>query len=250
MNNESPTITCSATEATWLASLLGANVLLGLHDPFVGWLTEEIETAWVDARQSLAARNYIALEANGQITLDTTVAALIGTWAKPDASFILTFTPIGKPTESRYFHLTRYLAVEQTIAAERYQLTALADARAVYQRILDLLQVENQVAAGAANITLLQAQLMNARASAEQTGAEGVLNILREAPSDARDALAQTLTQPRANGALVALAQRATAWEVAGLGLLEGANGLWRLRACKRDDENWVEAIPCDATSA
>ena len=252
MANESPTITCSASEATFLASLLGAQALLGMPDPFLGWLADEIEAAWADAKQTLAARRYLALEADGQIVVDTTVAALIGVWAQPAASFILTYTPANASTRTHYFHLTRDRAVEQIADDAGYHLTALENAAAVYARTLELLRVREQTAAGATNVVLLQAQLTQARERAAQTGVAGALAALAAAGAApaALAPLAQTLATPVANGAFVALAQGATAWQVAGLGLLEGANGLWRLRACKRDAADWTEAIPCDATQA
>ncbi len=253
MKSDSPTITCSAIEATFLASLLGANVLLGLEDPFFGWLTEEIEQAWADAKKSLAERKYIATEEDGHIILDTAVAALVGTWAKPDASFIFTFTPADGKTQIRYFHLTRHLAVEQTLVKKpNYQLTALENAAAVYQRILTILNIEDQSAAGTDSVTLLEKELTKIRAHVAKSGVRGAADVLKR--SDVKESalrpLAHTFAKPVANSALVALAQRATAWEVAGLGLLEGKNGLWRLRAFKRDDENWVEATPCSAAYA
>ena len=52
------------------------------------------------------------------------------------------------------------------------------------------------------------------------------------------------------NGALVVLARRETTRKVAELGLLEGQNGLWRLRAFTRAGRNWGEAIPCDTAEA
>jgi hypothetical protein len=253
MKNDSPTITCSAIEATFLASLLGGNVLVGLQDPFFGWLTEEIEQAWTDAKKSLAGRKYIALEEDGRIVVDTAVAALVGTWTKPEASFIFTFTPAEEKAQVRYFHLTRHLAVEQTLAKKsHYQLTALENARAVYRRILEILALQDQSAAGTDGIALLEKELMQVRAHVAKSGVRGAAEVLKK--SDLKEAalrpLAHTLAKPIANSALVALAQRTTAWEVAGLGLLEGKNGLWRLRAFKRDGENCVEAIPCSASHA
>lgn len=129
-----PAITCSPQEATYLASLLGGTSLLGLEDPFIGWLTEEIQEVWEKARDELAGRRYIEIDRDNRIIMDTTTAALIGTWVFPDASFITTYTPAGMPSSIRYFHVTRRLAVEQVVVGNSCQLTAMEDAEAVYQR--------------------------------------------------------------------------------------------------------------------
>lgn len=251
MEDDSLTITFSSVEATLLASLLGANMLLGIEDPFFGWLTEEIEEAWDQARVALAERRFIEVGPEGRVVMDTAVAALVGTWAFPEASFLVTFTPADGPAQVRSFHLTRSLGVEQAPAAESScQLTALEDAPAVYRRVLQMLCLTDQEAASGRPATLSEALLTQARGRATEGGVVAAEELLRGAGLEKATArsLAQTLVDPIANGALVALTRRATTWEVAGLGLLEGRNGLWRLRSFTRDEEPWVEATPCTRT--
>lgn len=252
MATNSPTITCSATEATFLASLLGGNMLLGIQDPFVGWLTEEIQESWVKAKQALAKRRFVEINSDGGIVLDTAVAAMVGTWSSPDASFIITHTPDESVTETRYFHLTHLLAVEQASTAKsQYQLTALKDARAVYERILQIFQIDNQAAALGSKATLREETLRDARMSVKPKK-KNATEVLRKAGLDelSSSSLAEMLAKPTANGALVSLARRTTSWEVGGFGFLEGTGGLWRLRSFTRDGENWIEVIPCNAVQA
>jgi len=255
MDNEVPVITCSAQEMVFLAGLLGADSLLGVDDPFWGWLANEIEAAWQQAREALAERRFIEIQPDGNVVMDVAVAALMGTCAFPEASFILTYSPAsGEPT-TRHFYVTRHLAVEQALSGESTstcRLTALEDARAVFGRVTEIWQLNGQQAASSASGVLPEADLTGARQAVVESGRKAVQKVLQEAGLDAPVAatLAETLVDPVANGALVALTRRETAWEVAGLGLLEGRNGLWRLRAFSRGGENWVEAIPCDAAAA
>lgn len=252
MENEALTITCSAQEMVFLASLLGADMVLGVDDPFTGWLADEIEEAWPRVRAGLAERRFIEVQDDDNVVMDVAVAALVGTCAFPEASFVLTVTPAGGTADARYFHLTRHLAVEQTREADGYRLTALEDGQAVFARITDLLGLQNQPAAPGAAGELLEEHLTQASSLAGESGGKEAQRVLQQAGLDAGTAavLAETLAHPVRNAALVALARRETAWEVAGLGLLEGQNGLWRLRAFTRHGENWVEAIPCNADEA
>lgn len=251
--DESPTITCSATEATFLASLVGGKALVGMRDPFLGWLTEEILESWEQARRALSERRYIAVEPDGRIVLDTAVAALVSTWASPDASFILNVTRAGEANDVRYFHLTRYLAVEQCLASEsHYQLTALENGSAVFERIVQLLSLSHQPSAPGSRALATNDVLTRVRSIATVSGSAQAAAEMQQAgaTTSAAQALGETLAHPIMNGALVALAQGQTAWQVCGLGLLEGTNGLWRLRSYSRDSETWVEALPCDAKQA
>ncbi len=252
MDKTTPTIICSPVEAIFLAGLLGADVLLGIRDPLLGWLDEEIEEAWDQARATLAERRFIEVQADGGIVMDTTVAALVGTWAYPETSFLVTFTSAEGISQIRSFHLTRNLGVEQVQADDVVQLTVLEDAQAVYRRILEIFGLDDQSAAPGPGGALPEAYLMEARARAMAMGKGAALQILEEAglPQAAAESLAQTMARPIANGALVALARRTTTWEVDGLGLLRGENGLWHLRSFTCAGENWVEVIPCDAARA
>jgi len=177
----------------------------------------------------------------------------VGTWAFPEASFIVTFTSSDAPTQERYFHLTRYLGVEQIPTdGSSWQLTALEDAQAVYQHVIEMFRLENQGAAPGSSAMLPETLLLQIRAQAIESGAEAVQEKMKQAGLDEITArsLADTLTYPTANGVLVVLARRKMAWKIAGLGLLEGRNGLWRLRSFTRDNENWIEANPCDVAQA
>ncbi|MDY7077909.1 MAG: hypothetical protein SXV54_13420 [Chloroflexota bacterium] len=255
MKNEVPVITCSAQEMVFLAGSLGADTLLGVDDPFMGWLADEIEEAWKQAQVALAERRFIEIQPDEGIVMDVAVAAMVGTCAFPDASFVVTFASASRETMTHHLHVTRQLVVEQIAVAEpaaTYQLMALEDGEAAYHRILEVLSLDGQQAVPSSGGKLPEAALSQAREVAAEAGLEEAQKVLQDAglTDTTVAALAETLVDPIANGALVALARQETTWEVAGLGLLEGQNGLWRLRAFTRGGENWVEVIPCDVTEA
>ncbi len=255
MQNEIPAINCSTQEMIFLASLLGADMLLGVDDPFVGWLAAEIEHAWEETREALAERSFIQVQPDGGILMDVAIAALVGACAFPDASFVVTSTLASGETATRYLHVTKQLAVEQASVTEltgAYRLTALENGRAAYKRILEIFGLNGQGAVSASGGELPEVALIQARETAPEAGREEVQKVLEKAglSNDTAAALSETLVNPIANGSLVALSHRETVWNVGGLGLLEGQNGLWRLRAFTRSGENWVEAIPCDANEA
>jgi len=113
MENEAPTITCSAQELAFLARVLGSDTLLGVDDPYMGRLADEIEAADLEIRDALAGRRFIQVQPEGGIVMDVGVAALVGACAFPDVSFVASLTPAGKETVERTLHVIPYLAVEQ-----------------------------------------------------------------------------------------------------------------------------------------
>ncbi|MDQ0285169.1 hypothetical protein J2Z49_000259 [Desulfofundulus luciae] len=254
MNNNTVHLTCTPVELTFLAKLLGAETFLGIQDPFRGWLADEIEAAWLKARESLAARRFIEVEPDGGIIMDSVVAALVGACGSPDASYALTYTSGGEETYSCCFHVTRNLGVEITTRGEPpvCELTALDGFEAVYQRVCEIFGLADQEAPVASKGELLETALFEARRIAGESGVEAASAFLRQAHLNQAiaEALAATLAQPVGNGALVTMSWQDGTWKVDGLGLLEGDNGLWLLRSFVKKDAKWVELIPCSAEQA
>lgn len=57
---EKMALQCSTIELYTLASLVGGEMLVGVPDPFQGWLREEIELSMQKARQTLIQRNVLS----------------------------------------------------------------------------------------------------------------------------------------------------------------------------------------------
>lgn len=247
---QTPHVALTPAEAAFLASLLGADALLGVTDPLAGMLSEEITKVWAEARDDLERRGYIREEPGGKLTIDTQVAALTGTWSAPESAIMVSYAPsVGKPIQLNYF-LTTYLAVGQYSADGMYRLEPVNEAD-IHRQITALFRVKAQAASPGTSLSLPLAQFSKAREIALQEGAEAAQQVLTRADRnpDAVEALAQSLASTKASGSVTGMARQATTWEIAGMGLLEGSNGLWRLRTFSRGNDNWVEAIPCDAAT-
>ncbi len=238
-------LSCSPAELYTLASLLGGETLIGLPDPFPGWLTEEIQAAMDEARQSLMARGVLAPRGDGETVMDVVAAALIGTLIAPQTAFILTLTvPDQPPYQINIYHrppLT--VALEQR--EEQWALRFLSDAAAIVRQVRELWALGQQSAAPASPLSLPESVMEEAK-QARPLGETEIQKRLEEAgvPSAGAKALAQTLAHPRRNGALVALFLRQGIWDVGGLGMLEGENGLWLLRSFSRQQAQWIECLP------
>ena len=113
MNAQSPVLTCSAQELIFLAGVLGADALIGVEDPFRGWFGEELKAAWEETKQDLARKRLLREESDGRLTVDTTVAALVGAAAFPTVSFILTTLPSEGEQEMYVYHVSPYRVVLQ-----------------------------------------------------------------------------------------------------------------------------------------
>lgn len=252
MDEQPFALACSPVEAYYLAGLLGATSLPGMSDPFSGWLANEIEAAWAEARASLIQRRFIEERADGGLVIDMGVAALMNTWAMADVSIWLTGATQDGHSLDTHFHLKGSMAVEQRVIDDgSIRLAPVENVIAVYREIIRRLRLSGQAPASGNRCALPEAVLERARTLAVNQGVRAAADTLSRAaiPAETAEALAKTLVSPTVNGAVVALGRgRIFYWEVAGLGMLDGAVGLWRLRAFKQEGENWIEVIPCDAS--
>lgn len=236
---------CSSSELYTLASLLGGETLIGIPDPFPGWLTEEIHAAMEQARQSLIMRGILAVRDDGQIVMDVVAAAFIGALVSPQAVFIITATTPDQPSRQINLYHRPPLTVSMEEREGNWMLTFIPNTTPIASQVHELWHLGAQTAVQATSFTLPEdemSQICQMRALEE----EQILNRLRHAavPLASAQAMARTLTAPRQNGAIVALSSRQGIWDVGGLGMLEAENGLWLLRSFSRQGANWVECIP------
>lgn len=252
MQTRTPAVSCSTVELAFLASLLGADSLIGIPDPFDNWPPDIVEAAWNEARQALAGRRIIALGDDGAVHVDEAVAALVGTCGFAEASFLVTYTPVDGDTAYHHFHIIGSSAVEVTLAepaAPSCTLLEVEDAARVLNRVAALFRLGEQAGPVVPNGSLPGPALRRARTLIWEQGRPAAEAFLTQAglhPETAA-ALALSLDRPKGNGALVAIPADRLAGEVDGLGLLEGENGLWLLRNVTRRGAQWVDVVPCSA---
>lgn len=252
MGTRSPTFACSAIELTFLASLLGAETLVGIPDPFTGWLTEEVEAAWGQARAALADRGAIRLLPGGRVEVDHAVANLVYACATPVGSVMVTYTPADGQDECYYFHAKDGVVVQQERAGALHALTPCESPDHVWQRMTEILPLSDRPAFTAPPALLPGEDLARTRKLAAERGPEAAavkLRLLDIHPTTA-ELLAQTLFRPVGNGAVVSLVPRQDEWTVDGIGVLEGENGLWLMRSTRQGDEEWVRLAPSGKAEA
>jgi len=252
MDSDIFTLTFSPAELALVARLLDASSLQLPEHPFRGWPVEEIENALAQAQESLAGRDYIQIQPDGTIAVDTAVAALVGALAFPDSSLIATLVMGEEPPRTRYVHFASGLVVEQEQRRDdTYCLTAVRERETVSQRLKVFLHLADQPAPPAQPCTLAEAEVDEARGVATEEGEDACAEFLERAGAQEATArfLAEALAHPVSQSALLALDWEAgEAQRVDSFTLLEGVDGLWLFRALQGDGESWVEVTPCDAS--
>jgi len=247
------TFTCSTIELTYLASVLGTEALVGVPDPFIGYLTEETEAAWAAARTALGERGVIALSPAGLPAVRADVARLVRICGQPDGSLMLTCTHGEGEAMACYLHTAEGLTVEQHASTEAASLRALTDSSQVWHRVRELLRLTDRPSPGSCPAaTLPPAELASLRAMAFEQGALAAAAHLSQMglPADTARLLSETLCRPVSNGSAISLIHRHGEWLAEGVGILEGENGLWLLRHSSPDMLLATPATGADAAEA
>jgi len=234
---------CSPPELFTLAALLGGQTLIGIPDPFPGWLAEEIQDVMAQTQQRLAEREVLR-RVNNEWRMDAFAALLVGTMTEPQAVLLANLSLPGGELHHRalYARLPFFTELSETPEGG-YRLRLLEEGQQALASILEFWQVEERVApAPGSSFSLPQKTLDQARQSLQQ--AEALLRPYGPAAATFLD----SLRRAQRNGSVVAMRKR-NAWQVGGMGFLQAENGLWRLRSFQQGGEDWVEAIPCETTS-
>ena len=240
-------ILLSPPELFTLASLLGGKTLIGVPDPFPGWLTEEIQQAMQSARSSLVHKGYLRAEGD-ELRMDALVAALIGTLIQPQSVLLSTLSRPSAPRQQEGLYHRPPFIVHLSPQQDGYGLCPLAEHDEVSALLRQRWGPETESAAPAKPFSLPEADLRAMRQALERSQSDAALQTLQRAGADEDAALVflSTWQTARCNGSLVVMRQRG-AWQVGGLGFLEGENGLWRLRSFQSNAQDWVECLPCSA---
>ncbi len=233
---------CSPPELFTLAALLGGQTLIGIPDPFPGWLTEEIQDLMTQTQEQLAERD-ILRRVNNEWRMDAFAALLVGTLIEPQAVLLVNLSLPGEKLQRKalYARLPFFTELSETQEGG-YRLRLLEESGQAFSSVLDFWQVDAQAApGGAVAFSVPQRTLDQARQSPEQS------ESLLKSYGPAAETFLHSLRTAQRNGSLVAMRKR-NAWQVGGMGFLQAENGLWRLRSFQQGGEDWVEAIPCKAT--
>jgi hypothetical protein len=251
--SEAFALACTSTELIYLASLRGGSAIVGIADPLRGRAPHEVEAALLAARASLARRSYLAVEPDGTIALDYDVGRLVDVVARPRRTFfayqVASALDAVETGTRRVFHVRGSLTVEIVAddAAARVEIVPLAGRGAIARAVLDFWMIDAQVAVEGEPAALPQAALRTAARLAASDGAAVAAELLQSEGigPGAAGPLAATLARPRRNAALLAVEVHGPPGRTVGLGMLEGANGMWRLRPTARQGVAYIEVEPC-----
>jgi hypothetical protein len=195
-----------------VASLLGLPNLLGVEDPFLGLLAEEIREELIRARAELMECGMLEMCIDGSVTLNMVVFSMMQAIISARRTFIGSFSSNQGQSCHRLIHQSPDLLVEQECLPDgQITLTAIRDQETLLNRLKGFYWLIDTVAGTGSAITLVESDFSAARQIADKTGKTACRDFLVRggtAPATA-DALAAVLAEPTGTGSISTLYREA-----------------------------------------
>lgn len=256
---ESFSVDLTPAELIYLLETLGGGAMVGLATPFAETVEDGAGQSREEAKAALISKGYVAVLPDGRTQMDLTVAALVQCCASPQQAWTTTFEDATGERDVRHIHRTQNLIVEDAILASGlHRLTPLRDDAAVLKRIEQQMHLKRQPAAPGQPFVLPEELLFRIREIAAAVGEKTAAQYLvRAGVMEATAAhFAQALAQPVSNSSVSrwsAIGEEvATSMEEikAGIGILEGASGIWLLHPFAIEGAARIRVSPADATTS
>lgn len=251
-------IRLSDRELFCLGMLLRGQRLIGIPEPFPGWLTEEIEELLPEIRKGLQARGIVREAADGSVTIEAALEPALRAVVLCAVAVIATLsTPQMTVAEQRMFYFKRPQLAElrgpETEGERRFYTLHTLDGHptTLLEQLVTWWSVLEQPAPECPPAALGEAGLAEAcKIAAEKGAAAAAAHLaINGVNGETAAALAETLATAKKNGALVITGRGAAGWRTENCGLLEGENGLWRLHSLEQGSQRLVECVPCEAST-
>ncbi|MFZ5826304.1 MAG: hypothetical protein ACOY94_18580 [Bacillota bacterium] len=240
-------LTCTLVEHLYLAALLGGRTLVGVPDPFTGWLAREVEEALRQARTSLESRSIIRQDPDGLLSVDPSLEQMVSVAVAPALTVALTHRN-GQTSAQHLFYMADGQAVEQTYQPDTgtVSLSRLASPAQVVERIAELTGLERQGPAVLPGGLLPEGDWTRTVEAVRTQGTNQAGKVLAASgiPLESAAALCAALAAPDIMGQALVVAADPAEWSVSGVGYLAGDQGLWMLRQVTEKGQPWAEITP------
>ncbi|MCF2718709.1 hypothetical protein [Paenibacillus sp. 203] len=240
-------ITLKAKELFFLAGVLGSDRLLGVEDPFKGYLAEELAEEWEQVKATLLEKGYLKRADKGkELAMPPTVFSRVAIAGLSNRACRIRYVRGGKQFEG-YLHCTNERVVELAKSADEpdeYRLYDLGNVEKACETLIDKMGWVDRLVPESPAL-MFSKQAFNK--IYEQSAGESVSLIsskLTEASGDAEGSvsLAQSLSSRVAEGELQLLVWNGREWESqrAAFVLCPAMNWIFRMSSSGNGD--WLIA--------
>lgn len=237
-----------ASKQLWLLLAEYAPItVIGIENPYQGWLVEDIEADAEKSIQALKDQGLLNSTDNDSFELLPDLRLAVDLIAKPQTILITLDSSTGEFQEQTYYYLGKQESVRMLREADKLRLERIPNRPSLLDLLLnDLPLPETPLSSTAFNLP--EDILFQASAMAVQNNYPEALSLLDESDltDSARNELMEALQSRQANASFAILKNPSDAGtqKVTGFGILAGGNRLWRITPANKPGNTRIEFFP------
>lgn len=245
-------ITIQTNELWLLLNQLAPATIMGMTNPFEGWLVEEIEVASDEALQALIERDLVRRVSDDEIALDEVLAGMVVTMAHPDHYLSVNYQNGSGEARQHHVYFGNDLIIERrVIETDQHHLAALRDHDALLEHLGDALPLASEAASTGDKFSLDEDTLSDVRELVAEDQSQKAVSILVEAgvTEESAKGIVASMSNPVANTlvtAMINLSHRDTQ-HTRNFAVLEGKEDMWLICPYQSRGKACVEFIPASA---
>jgi hypothetical protein len=239
-----------STEELWflMKPFFPAQVL-GMENPQLGWLAEEIEQADREAVEHLSDQGYVRIQSENSLEIDDVLYKIIKTIVRPDHTLIVQQgTPVAKPAQ-HYIHYREDLIIDHVELADgNHQIIALQDQAALLESLGIETGVNGKEKPAGKPFNLPEEILYQAAGEYSQGNNQAGEEMLKESNLKKEDikSLHEALSRTLMNRSFVIVKNqnKPDKMQVSGFGILQGHDNLWLLQPVNQMGKSMIHFLP------
>ncbi|WP_232699384.1 hypothetical protein [Brevibacillus daliensis] len=244
MKSTIESISITDKELYFLACLTGADQVLGIAEPYSGYLTEDIQEEWDQIKVKLLGKGYLYEDETG-IYIDSIVDALVSPCGFATTCCYFRYANENEKAYEGYFHFDKESVVEKRAAkgeGDSYELIALGTPQFSSQDMCNRLRLYDGKKLESKAILLPNVYFQELREMAEEKESNELENSLlaHGCPRVEAAVFAESLNKIWCQGQLIVMSWYQNDWSLNGATFITSANGNWLIRLFVQDREDWV----------
>jgi hypothetical protein len=229
----------------------GPCIVMGVEDPYIGMLSDEVKTMQHSALESLLMRGIVSSVSENEIEFEDHVSTIADVIYQPKHSLIVHSKSMTNSDFHCYIHFANEWIVQHSPLGDHHQLTLTQKVENLSE-YLDLpLHASSKSESSSPTFSLAEEVLFEVRSLCALGDLNSARDRLKAAHlfSDAIDPLINTLNRPVATSSFVLIVNRnnVESQYVRGFSVLEGGDEMWIMEPFEKEGAAMVTFLAANA---
>ncbi|HPC07079.1 MAG TPA: ESX secretion-associated protein EspG, partial [Anaerolineaceae bacterium] len=241
----------STPELWLLLRQFGPAFILGIEDPYPGWLAEEEADAHRKAAENLLSRGLAKASDEKTIDVDDALYEIAAIIAHPQHTIILQISSSKGDGSQRYYYLSGNQVVErELLEQDSHLLRRTAAGNSFLKGLAELMHPASALQGNGEEFLISQDALYKASELAAAGDLPGLAEVVSNSglSLEQASALQSALLHTAANASIAVVANMGDpeTQHVSGFGILESEHDLWMMAPCEIHGQPYVELKPAN----